>query len=190
MIVNRQENEMSNKEIELGMEVHHNEHGSKIFNVVEITRGWVTIEDEDGEQLKARGANLTEVEYEEDGAVRLKPDHSRYIRGLGETASGRSTYDIDDFVAREMRSVSKDQDAQYELAANYLSEEDGTKTQEEFKAELEARYAKLNMGMVRMNLGNKIRGVLNRKAKAAEEMDATMTQADSPDVEVPLAMAA
>jgi len=181
---------MSEQKIVIGTEVYHKDHGPSVFNVVGLAKGWVTIEDSDGEQFKSRVSALTVVEYEDETGVCLRPDHSRYVKGDKNTPSGRATYDINDEVAIEMRAVAGDPDSQYELAASYLHEENPDKTQEEFKQELLSRYSNLNPGMQRMNLGNKIRGALNRMRKAEAEVEAKgepTPNANDSEVELPLA---
>jgi colicin import membrane protein len=73
--------------------------------------------------------------------------YPKYVKG--ETAAGNSTADNGDSIAERLRG--KDLDAVYGIVAKA--------TGESAKA-LKARYAKLNPGMQRMNLGNKLRGAL------------------------------
>lgn len=68
------------------------------------------------------------------------------------TASGNTSIDNDDEVARKFRG--KDLDAVYGLTAKALGVTE---------KELRDRYKKLNVGMQRMNLGNRFRAVLNAK---------------------------
>jgi hypothetical protein len=68
------------------------------------------------------------------------------------TAGGNTSVDNDDDVAKKLRG--KDLDEVYTFAA---------KTCELSVAELKKKYGGLNPGMQRMNLGNKIRGVLHAK---------------------------
>lgn len=97
--------------------------------------------------------------------VRLHPDHSRYENRPGTTASGRSPYDNGDEAAETLRSL--DLDGQYAHVALALATEPKAKTADEIEAELRTKYADKNLGMQRMNLGNKFRGFLNRNAKRA-----------------------
>lgn len=88
--------------------------------------------------------------------VKASYDPSRYVRGLGETASGNSTYDINDDVAQVLRGKTLDQ--QYEETARLIKKaglEEGTMAN--IAKALRKRYSKLNPGMQRMNLGNRAR---------------------------------
>ena len=68
------------------------------------------------------------------------------------TAGGHVSIDNDDDIAKKLRG--KDLDAVYALTAKALDEPE---------KELRAKYAKLNVGMVRMNLGNRLRAHINAK---------------------------
>lgn len=69
------------------------------------------------------------------------------------TANGHPSVDCNDKVASILRG--KDLKSVYELVAN--------KVEDETVASLKKKYGHLNVGMQRMNLGNKLRGVLNAK---------------------------
>jgi hypothetical protein len=73
------------------------------------------------------------------------------------TATGNTSLDCGDQLARELAGL--DLDATYELAARKLGVSAG---------ELRAKYLKLNPGMQRMNLGNRIRAKAARDAAKAE----------------------
>jgi len=104
-------------------------------------------------------------EYKE--PVRLKPDHNKYENRPGTTSSGRSPYDIGDQVADNMRDLTLDE--QYRLVSKIIAKEEKT-TIKKTMSDLTERYSKLNLGMQRMNLGNKYRGWVKREAaKAAKE---------------------
>lgn len=105
-----------------------------------------------------------EIENEEEEAkvVRLKPDHTRYENRPETTASGRCVYDIGDKVAEEFRTMTLDK--QYEAVAKALAEENETEPANELAA-LFSKYETKNLGMQRMNLGNKMRGILARKER-------------------------
>ena len=81
-----------------------------------------------------------------DDAVRLAPDLSRYHHSDIKTPSGRKTLDVGDDTAVLLRGKTLDE--AYALTAKALKEDEH---------ELRARYAKLNPGMQRMNLGNRLR---------------------------------
>lgn len=89
----------------------------------------------------------------EEGKVRLFPDLSRYE--VVEVADGRKVQDNGDAVAKKLREAA--QEDLYKVAAEAVGEETA--------AEWKARYAHLNPGMQRMNVGNKLRGHYNAIAK-------------------------
>lgn len=94
----------------------------------------------------------------EDGKVRLHPDHSRYTKHKDvRTASGRAAYDNSDDVADELRGMELED--VYELVGKAA-----TKAGRDI--DLRAKYAHLNLGMQRMNLGNVLRAI--RKAAEAK----------------------
>lgn len=77
----------------------------------------------------------------------IQADLGGYTRGEGVTAGGNQTLDIGDTVANKLRG--KDIEACYSIAAKAVGET--------VKA-LKDRYGHLNLGMQRMNLGNRMRG--------------------------------
>jgi len=116
--------------------------------------------------------------------VRLFPDHSRYVRGLDVTASGRDTYDIADATADTLRGL--DEAEVLRTVAKALAQmpiEHGlsVKLGRQFKKQagdwgwvsiqnwLFERYEGRNPGMVRMNCGNILRSAAKRARLAAEE---------------------
>jgi len=110
--------------------------------------------------------------------VHLNPNRDRYIRGMGETASHRSTYDIDDYAATLLRGLSGDE--LYSTACNELAVYGDSRFSHKMMGEwkksallctdfLVSRYGKLNPGMVRMNLANLIRGAVSRFANDSKE---------------------
>ena len=84
------------------------------------------------------------------------PAHYRanYVRGLATTASGNPTVDNNDDVAGKLRGMAIE--GVYALAAIELGIAQEV---------LRTKYEHLNVGMQRMNLGNRIRGIRNLKAK-------------------------
>jgi len=68
------------------------------------------------------------------------------------TASGNVSVDCNDDVANKFRG--KDLDAVYTAAAKILGEPE---------ADLRKKYKHLNVGMQRMNLGNRVRAIVNAK---------------------------
>ncbi len=79
-------------------------------------------------------------------SVTIQADLSYYKIGEANTATGRKTSDIGDATAELLRGKTLDE--VYRLAAKKLGVDEQA---------LRARYAKLNPGMVRMNLGNRMR---------------------------------
>lgn len=88
------------------------------------------------------------------------PAHYRanYVRGLATTASGNPTVDNNDDVAAQLRGMAIE--GVYGLAAIELGIPQET---------LREQYAHLNVGMQRMNLGNRVRGIRKLKAKMAAQ---------------------
>ncbi len=88
------------------------------------------------------------------GTTALLAERSRsYIRDSEhKTAGGNTSVHCGDAAARKL--LGKSLDECYAIAAD-ITEED--------ESALRTRYQHLNPGMQRMNLGNKIRGVLNAK---------------------------
>lgn len=78
-------------------------------------------------------------------------DISGYVKS--KSASGHTSYDNGDNVAEKLRGKTLDE--VYSFAAKTLKEDE--------KA-LRKQYSKLNLGMQRMSLGNRVRKVLNAKA--------------------------
>lgn len=97
---------------------------------------------------------------------KLEPKLDRYVVGKGTTESGRPTIDRDDAVAQVLRSLSLAETYAYvarvmlELEIETIGS--GSRKMETGEADFRARYGHLNPGMQRMNLGNVLRGVLNR----------------------------
>lgn len=81
----------------------------------------------------------------------LNPRPEKYVRGLGLTVYGNRTIDIDDKVAKMLRGT--DLKEMYAIAAKAL----GTSARS-----LKAQYSHLNIGMQRMNLGNRMRKALRK----------------------------
>lgn len=109
--------------------------------------------------------------------VKLYPNLDDYIKGLGVTASGNDTIDINDGVAFALRGL--DLERLYPTVVLILetlpknkwfsrkmgkNHEAFTGTTEEF---FKAKYEHLNEGMQRMNLGNVLRGAFSRSDRKA-----------------------
>lgn len=87
------------------------------------------------------------------GPEALKKYAPQYVRDdKHKTAAGNASVHCNDKVAQKL--AGKDLEDVYKDAA---------KTTETTVAELKKKYGHLNLGMQRMNLGNRIRGVLNAK---------------------------
>jgi len=117
-------------------------------------RGWVTYTDAKGETKKARASQL--LITEKDGLRRIgnkRYDTSRYEGVV--SAEGNSSLDCADKVAKDLRGTPLEE--VYKKASKMLKVS---------KKELETKYAHLNVGMQRMNLGNRIRAALNQQAAA------------------------
>lgn len=85
-----------------------------------------------------------------------KFDLSRYYISDTKTPTGRRTIDCADDVAAKLRGLPIDE--VYELAAQELGMD---------VVVLKATYGHLNVGMQRMNLGNRIRGAAKAREEAA-----------------------
>lgn len=150
----------------------------RVVDVIEVKGGWTTVLD-GMKQVKVRNGELSPVpamgtspapkagpalsraargpakteqsDDEQPAKVRLvNPDLSKYVRTPDVvTASGRAAIDSNDDVAQRLRGC--DLEEAYALCAKHA----GIPVEE-----LRRRYAKLNPGMQRMNLGNRLRGAL------------------------------
>ena len=88
-------------------------------------------------------------------------DLSRYYISDTKTSTGRRTIDCADEVAAELRGLPIDE--VYAKAAATLGMEESV---------LRSTYGHLNIGMQRMNLGNRIRGAARAEMTAAEKAEA------------------
>lgn len=117
------------------------------------SKGWLTIELSDGSTVKARERD---VRFADEGGLtnrrigNRRYDCSKYVRKVGGktnvSASGNATMDNGDELAKKLRGAELDD--VYAQASKVLGE---TQTA------LKAKYAHLNPGMQRMNLGNRMR---------------------------------
>lgn len=118
-------------------------------------KGWLTLELSDGSTVKARKRDVRVIE----GGIHNRRvgdrryDCSGYVRKVGgkalKSASGNATMDNGDDVAKQLRGL--DLEDVYAAAAKLLGES---------KTSLVQRYAHLNPGMQRMNLGNRMRAAM------------------------------
>jgi len=88
--------------------------------------------------------------------VRVKPDLSKYVKGV--SGSGKKTMRTNDHVAASLDGFTLDE--------CYAVAQELTDTAAK---ELRAKYSHLNVGMQRMNLGNRIRGAVAKADKAREK---------------------
>ncbi len=88
--------------------------------------------------------------------VRVKPDLSKYVKGV--SGSGKKTMRTNDHVAESLDGFTLDE--VYRVASEL------TDTPEK---EYRDKYSHLNVGMQRMNLGNRIRGAIAKQDKAREK---------------------
>lgn len=128
--------------IEVGALVHGPKGNGK---VTAVSRGWATVTTEDGE-YKARTGDLTPARAGYVKSGKLTYLREAYTKHDTRTASGRKAFDTNDKVAAQLRGLSLDE--AYAAAAVWCDVPE---------KELRAKYAHLNPGMQRMNLGNKMR---------------------------------
>jgi hypothetical protein len=88
--------------------------------------------------------------------VRVKPDLSKYVKGV--SGSGKKTMRTNDHVAASLDGFTLDE--VYRVASEL------TDTPEK---EYRDKYSHLNVGMQRMNLGNRIRGAIAKQDKLREK---------------------
>ena len=88
--------------------------------------------------------------------VRVKPDLTKYVKGV--SGSGKKTMRANDHVAASLDGFTLDE--VFRVAAEL------TETPEK---EYRGKYSHLNVGMQRMNLGNRIRGAIAKQDKAREK---------------------
>lgn len=88
--------------------------------------------------------------------VRVKPDLSKYVKGV--SGSGKKTMRTNDLVAAALDGFTLDE--------VYAVAQELTDTPAK---EFHAKYDHLNVGMQRMNLGNRIRGAIAKQDKAREK---------------------
>lgn len=124
--------------------------------IVSEKRGWVTFKDSKGNEIKARKSQIELIE----GSLAnrrvgdRKYNCTNYVKTV--SAGGHFTLNNGDQLAQKLHG--KELDDVYSIAAKELNET--------IKS-LKAKYGHLNVGMQRMNLGNRIRG-----AMALEEAEA------------------
>lgn len=166
--------------------------GEKV-TVVSVSHGWTTVKLESGDIKKVRNSALNTTPSVESKVLPMEtqarnlpparpaaPAHfvgdkspgraakigdtqfklDRYFVSDIKTPSGRRTIDCADDVAANLRGMEIDQ--VYATAALNL---------EVSEESLRAQYGHLNIGMQRMNLGNRIRGAEKSKEEAKRKME-------------------
>lgn len=123
-------------------------------SIVASAKGWLTIQLSDGSTVKARERD---VRFADEGGIgnrrigNRRYDCRRYkavSKGV-KSVGGHATLDNGDALAKSLRGAELDD--VYRQAAQLLGE---TQTA------LRARYGHLNVGMQRMNLGNRMRAAM------------------------------
>lgn len=122
-------------------------------SIVASARGWLTIRLSDGSEVKARERD---VRFADEGGIKNRRvgdrrfDCSNYVRKVNGKANvsnaGNATMDNGDATAKRLRGMALED--VYAEASKVLGET---------QAALRARYEHLNVGMQRMNLGNRMR---------------------------------
>lgn len=111
--------------------------------------------------------------------VHLFPKRENYVRGIGTTASGGDTYDINDLTACDLRGLNTDEmfkktaqllhgvPKEYVLKSAAFKEfGDKEFTVANISKHLRTRYGRHNAGMQRMDCGNVLRAARDRQDKA------------------------
>jgi len=117
------------------------------------TKGWITVELEDGKSHNFRASQLTIADAGETG-TRIRPDWDKLTKV--QAASGKRSFDNADDVAVKLRGKTIEEVA--DLVAQGLVDEGEPTTA---KALL-AKYSHLNLGHQRMCMGNKLRAAIKR----------------------------
>jgi len=158
----------------------------EIATLVQVKGSWVTLRDADGHEFKVRKgqvaldddanpdesaleALLTDEDLDEDGEVRsgdVFPEgiRERYVKGKTET--GRTFIDCGDELAAQLRDASLEEVAL--RAEQVLGQRNAAGWIAFYTTDREAEgKSPLNPGMVRMNLGNRIRAAIKRQEQEA-----------------------
>lgn len=153
--------------------------------IVSVTGGWTTYKDADGATKKARNSlikptdapvpapakadkteakpikparKVAKTESGEEVTVSpalVQPDYTRYTKHEVKSPSGRKALDINDSAAALLRG--HDISDCYFIVAKNMAKLDKTLDPEVVEKELTKQYKHLNIGMQRMNLGNRLR---------------------------------
>ena len=132
-----------------------------IWTVSDYTKGWYTLEDDEGNTKKARGGKLTVIDAEDSGERTMSKQLNKY-RALYEDSvanSGRKSKNTGDDLAHLLSGMTPMEVCS--IAEQVLGLEEG---------ELSSRYAEMNSGQIRMNAGNRIRFAIKRGDITADEV--------------------
>ena len=136
----------------------------------EAAKGWQRIKTEEGKEQSVRPATLTEVVLTDDGDE-TKTGGDVFPAGIrdsyerGKTEDGAVYIDSGDSLAVELRGSELEDVAR--MAAKVCGQRSAQGWIDLYTTEREEDgKAALNAGMVRMNLGNRIRAALKKAAKA------------------------
>lgn len=162
----------------------------KVAELVQVKRGWATLRTDDDGEFKVRkgqvalddDANpdesaldqLLEEELDEDGEPQggdVFPSgiRERYVKGRTET--GRTFIDCGDELAAQLRDASLEEVAK--RAEQVLGQLSAQGWIDFYTVDREAQGKNpLNRGMVRMNLGNRIRAAIKKQEQEAAEQAA------------------
>lgn len=123
--------------------------------VLEVNRGWVTIETADGERkVRAKQLELAQDPQAKGMASTLATYRTKYVPSVAK--SGKKSLHCGDSVAEALQY--RELDELYAIAGQIL---------EGWTAEtLQAKYEHLNLGSQRMNVGNRIRAAFKRGEEA------------------------
>ena len=175
---------MADKKIELKPNKEVVVDGKQKAKVISIAGSWVAVKvGKDTKKVRRNQITLPgKAPKNTDTKVRLtpkvlaeerllNPNMDHFVKGLGETKSGRDTVDIDDQTAKDLRG--KDIKEVYNIVARKLADGDGFKDKagkvhtsiKAIEAALHTAYDHLNLGMQRMNLGNRMRAANKAPAK-------------------------
>lgn len=141
------------------------------FVVTGHSRGWYTLEDEAGNQHKARAGSLVVVSHEDgdeaadeaEASRKMSATLDRYKAGYKETVaySGSKSQNNGDTVAQFLAGLAPEDVMR--IAERLLEMEAGT---------LVAKYEGLNPGQKRMNSGNRIRAAVKRGDATIDDVKA------------------
>lgn len=147
----------------------HEEFG--LVEEISDAKGWVSIQTEDGETHKVRRSTLSEVALtDEDDQEQVTsgdvfPAGIRETYARGKTEEGAAFIDSGDELAVKLRGSELQEVAA--MAAKVCGQRTAQGWLDHYGDDrLAEGKAPLNAGMVRMNLGNRIRAALKKEAEA------------------------